>query len=570
MEQLLDPYRDWLGIEDKQRPLTLYQLLRLDPSESRAERIEQAADRQIAAVQKHLKGPNARFARRTLYELESAKQCLLDPTKRRGYDEMSATGAPARSLPKLPSLEILGDGDDSIPLLSLSVDGAAATLPALDNISRDSISALLDEPAPAAEPPATSAPSAAQLAALGIVPQPARAPAPAAWKKITIVGLIIAVPTACIFALLWLAIQWFDGPSKAANPAVAAGIAKAATIAPPHESPALPTGDTAGEFPVAPQSAESAVASAVPAVSQGALAQPGAPLAPAPLNVSARGNSAAGANRPFGDAIFSASLAVVPSQKTSPQHGSLLGPSNSTEKGQPADESTRRLSPWRVNFDKDSVNLPLDDAKLPKSAPVQLEITGFEGFPSPPEMMPGAIVAGGKLLRLVVRQSNPRVEIRLRISGGPGERILNIRSVLIDGGPEGPAAPLTNERLATMAAKLPGEFEAARAKFNSVDSTCAELQQQIDRLSNSSVNNAVEATARNYTLRTSAEQLRRLTVQRTNLGHAAERLGRRLQELPAIVQLKGKIDGGAMIRFRVFADVEGRQVELGGTAKNGK
>lgn len=45
-----DPYRDWLGIKDEQRPLTNYQLLGLDPFESHNELIETRSQRHLAML----------------------------------------------------------------------------------------------------------------------------------------------------------------------------------------------------------------------------------------------------------------------------------------------------------------------------------------------------------------------------------------------------------------------------------------------------------------------------------------------------------------------------------------
>lgn len=50
MDHALDPYSDWLGIKDKQRPLTNYQLLGLPCLESQTEQIESHAQQQLAKL----------------------------------------------------------------------------------------------------------------------------------------------------------------------------------------------------------------------------------------------------------------------------------------------------------------------------------------------------------------------------------------------------------------------------------------------------------------------------------------------------------------------------------------
>jgi hypothetical protein len=246
-----------------------------------------------------------------------------------------------------------------------------------------------------------------------------------------------------------------------------------------------------------------------------------------------------------------------------PKHGSLLGPSNALAKSVAVEEGPRNLSPFVVDLDKDVSNLPIDDSKVPKDSVALLEILELRGFPTEPEMLPGAIVAeGGKPLRLVLRAAEPRVEIRLAISGERRNRMLSIRPAIVDGGEDGAAMTFTNDRVNTMMAKLPGELAAARQKFNGITADCQGLQLEITRLSNIPLNNATEAAGRDYAVRQALERLRRLTIQRANLEHAGERLERRAAQLPALVALRSRIDRVAVIRFRIYADIGAHQVEL--------
>jgi hypothetical protein len=106
-----DPYSEWLGIKDKQRPLTNYQLLGLPCLESRTEKIESHAQEQLAKLASFLKGEHALQAKRLTFEIASAKTCLLNPATKASYDaglrarqggSPAASAAPAKKPPSEP------------------------------------------------------------------------------------------------------------------------------------------------------------------------------------------------------------------------------------------------------------------------------------------------------------------------------------------------------------------------------------------------------------------------------------------------------------------------------------
>jgi hypothetical protein len=86
MSPEFDPYREWLGIKNPQRPLNYYQLLDLKLYESDRQRIENAEMIQMAKVLRHESGPHAELAASLNRELETAIRCLLDPTDKAAYD----------------------------------------------------------------------------------------------------------------------------------------------------------------------------------------------------------------------------------------------------------------------------------------------------------------------------------------------------------------------------------------------------------------------------------------------------------------------------------------------------
>jgi hypothetical protein len=87
MADKFDPYSEWLGIKETQRPLTNYQLLGLLPYESRVDVIEENARKQQARLAVVSKGDQAMLAKRVAFEVESAKTCLLNSATKAAYDD---------------------------------------------------------------------------------------------------------------------------------------------------------------------------------------------------------------------------------------------------------------------------------------------------------------------------------------------------------------------------------------------------------------------------------------------------------------------------------------------------
>src|SRR5262245_35226807 len=105
-----DPYSKWLGIPKNQRPPTHYQLLGIAADEADLEVIEEAAIRQTTHVRSYQSGPYAKDCARILNEIAQARVTLLDPEKRKAYDE---------TLPKKPPELTPRAGDDPPPLATL-------------------------------------------------------------------------------------------------------------------------------------------------------------------------------------------------------------------------------------------------------------------------------------------------------------------------------------------------------------------------------------------------------------------------------------------------------------------
>jgi hypothetical protein len=95
MPPALDVYRDWLKIEDPQRPLNNYQLLRLKPFEDDIAKIRLHYQKLNAHVRKFAAGDYGPQSQQLLNELAKAMLCLTDEKRKREYDAALGRKQPA-------------------------------------------------------------------------------------------------------------------------------------------------------------------------------------------------------------------------------------------------------------------------------------------------------------------------------------------------------------------------------------------------------------------------------------------------------------------------------------------
>lgn len=147
MAESFDPYLQWLGIRDPQRPPNHYRLLGVDPFESDPDVLIHAADRQMAHVRTFQTGRHSAESQNLLNELAAAKVCLLNPQKKAEYDtrlraeqQQPASGGLCMSPPPLgaagpPAAQPPGDAAaigavaEEPPPLPTPPDGPAPTGP---------------------------------------------------------------------------------------------------------------------------------------------------------------------------------------------------------------------------------------------------------------------------------------------------------------------------------------------------------------------------------------------------------------------------------------------------------
>jgi hypothetical protein len=88
VEQIFNPYREWLGWDQSRAP-DYYELLGISRGEADGGRIALAAEQRIAAVRRFRPGEQAPAWSQLLDEIRTAKTCLSDPTLRERYNARS-------------------------------------------------------------------------------------------------------------------------------------------------------------------------------------------------------------------------------------------------------------------------------------------------------------------------------------------------------------------------------------------------------------------------------------------------------------------------------------------------
>ncbi len=109
MAEQFDPYYQWLGIPQDERPINKYRLLALQLFESDEDVIANAADRQMAFIRTFQNGAHSAESQALLNELSSARVTLLNKDLKAEYDqqlrqtlgaqEMRSTPPPAPPAP---------------------------------------------------------------------------------------------------------------------------------------------------------------------------------------------------------------------------------------------------------------------------------------------------------------------------------------------------------------------------------------------------------------------------------------------------------------------------------------
>ncbi|TWU12412.1 NPCBM/NEW2 domain protein [Symmachiella macrocystis] len=125
-----DPYHKWLGISPRDQPPSHYRLLGIDEYESDPEVIEAAAERRMSFLHQYVTGDHIADAQGLLNELAAARVCLLDPKRRRLYDQQLA------SLAKTSPFPSHGSARFRIILMSVALSAIAVLICVFVFVSR--------------------------------------------------------------------------------------------------------------------------------------------------------------------------------------------------------------------------------------------------------------------------------------------------------------------------------------------------------------------------------------------------------------------------------------------------
>lgn len=128
MSTHFDPYLQWLGIRDPQRPPNHYRLLGLELFENDASVISMSADRQMAHLRNFKTGPEAEVAERLLNELSSARLCLLKAERKAAYDHQLRAALKPMLAPK-PLSPVAPAMISVAPAVRPTVSNVRATIP---------------------------------------------------------------------------------------------------------------------------------------------------------------------------------------------------------------------------------------------------------------------------------------------------------------------------------------------------------------------------------------------------------------------------------------------------------
>ena len=98
MAEQFDPYYQWLGIPQDERPINKYRLLSLQLFESDEDVIANAADRQMAYIRTFQSGAHSAESQALLNELSSARVTLLNKQSKAEYDQQLRQTLGAREM----------------------------------------------------------------------------------------------------------------------------------------------------------------------------------------------------------------------------------------------------------------------------------------------------------------------------------------------------------------------------------------------------------------------------------------------------------------------------------------
>lgn len=244
MAEAFDPYLQWLGIRDTQRPPNHYRLLGVELFETDPEVLHNAVDRQMAHIRTFQSGKRSAESQRLLNELAGAKICLLNVEKKAAYDaklktELEAAGnagapgisgqgvvvslwgppvpvppPPPPPPPPLPPLIAPPVVENTVP--AAAVDPLAVSIPGMVDLVSPAAEPEVPVSSPVEVPGWTARLKTAWLGEQAQAFDAAAGPQPMAvrWQKLSMIAVIAAIVSVVLSALIVL----FGGPEEKTPP----------------------------------------------------------------------------------------------------------------------------------------------------------------------------------------------------------------------------------------------------------------------------------------------------------------------------------------------------------------
>jgi hypothetical protein len=122
-----DPYYKWLGIPPDEQPPSHYRLLGLTLFEQNIDAIDNAGDRQMAHVRTFQAGPQGAHSQQLLNEIAAARMVLLDPAKKRAYDEQLRAQRTPHALPVQTATPMVVEIPAAAPAIQVQPRESSAT-----------------------------------------------------------------------------------------------------------------------------------------------------------------------------------------------------------------------------------------------------------------------------------------------------------------------------------------------------------------------------------------------------------------------------------------------------------
>jgi hypothetical protein len=207
-----------------------------------------------------------------------------------------------------------------------------------------------------------------------------------------------------------------------------------------------------------------------------------------------------------------------------------------------------------INLDQETIKLPLDQDDAGETI-IELEILKTDGLAPAPHLPTGAQKLSFSVpLRLVLHETDPRIEIHFLLKSVNGQRLLAVSPIFAE--TTGTTLPFTNQRVSALAARLPDQVADLRARIAGLDNQIQDLKLAGTNLVKYSPATAADDAQKTIRLQQMQKELNRLIAQEASLVKSLGPLERRLAVLPSLAELRSRIHNRAGISFQVSSSAK--------------